>query len=72
MDLSWVKSDKRQDSNLASVVEVKEGVGVKIHIEGEENPRDTYYQSLVIPQVGDRVYFVRDCGSIIIQGSFKF
>ena len=42
MDLSWVKSDKRQDSNLASVVEVKEGVGVKIHIEGEENPRDTY------------------------------
>lgn len=72
MDLSWVEEAKRQDFTLATVIEVKEGVGVKIHIESEKSPRDTYYNSLVIPQVGDRVYFVKEGDNIVIIGSFKF
>lgn len=72
MDLSWVEEAKSQDITLATVIEVKEGVGVKIQIEGEQSPRNTYYNSLVIPQVGDRVYFFKEGEIIIIIGSFKF
>lgn len=72
MDLSWVEGDKQDAITLAMVIEVKEGVGVKIQIEGESAPRETYYNSLVIPQVGDRVYFVETGGTLLIQGSLKF
>lgn len=72
MDLSWLEVDKQDAITLAMVIEVKEGVGVKIQIEGESAPRETYYNSLVIPQVGDRVYFVETGGTLLIQGSLKF
>lgn len=72
MDLSWLEVDKQDAITLAMVIEVKEGVGVKIQIEGEQSPRNTYYNSLVIPQVGDRVYFVETGGTLLIQGSLKF
>lgn len=72
MDLSWLEVTKQDAITLAMVIEVKEGVGVKIQIEGESAPRETYYNSLVIPQVGDRVYFVETGGTLLIQGSLKF
>ena len=72
MDLSWVENINSDSISLATVKEVKEGTGVKIQIDGENAPRETYYNSLIVPQVGDRAYFIETGGTILILGSLKF
>lgn len=64
--------DEEEDIQLATVKEVVEGDGVKIQIDGESNPRETYYKSLVIPQVGDRVFYIETSKTLLIIGSLKF
>lgn len=65
--------DIPDEIHLAMVKEVVLGKGVKVQIDGESAPRETYYNSLVIPEVNDRVYFIKtDATNILIKGSLKF
>ena len=72
MDLSWVEETKSQDITLATVIEVKEGVGVKIQIEGESAPREVYYNSYVKVNSGDRVGVKSVSGTLIIEGKLQY
>lgn len=58
-------------SNFAKVVEVAE-TGVKLQIDGESSARETYYNSLVIPNVGDRVYIVNVNSTILVVGKLIY
>lgn len=56
-DVKMAVNPEKDRIQLAMVIEVKEGVGVKIQIEGESAPRETYYNSLAVVEKGDRVFF---------------
>lgn len=65
--------DVPEEIHLATVKEVVIGKGVKIQIDGDGAPRETYYNSFVIPEVGDRVYFDKtDPTTVLIKGILKF
>lgn len=59
-------------SPFATVIEVKEGVGVKIQIEGESAPREVYYNSYVKVNSGDRVGIKSVSGTLIIEGKLQY
>lgn len=58
--------------NFASVVDVVAGKGVKLKLDGEEEPRETHYNSITPVAVGDRVYINYVSGTIIIIGKLQY
>lgn len=63
---------QKEDIQLATVVDVVIEKGVKILKDGDTEAKNIYYNSLVIPNVGDRVFYIGKGESLIIQGSLKF
>lgn len=59
--------------HLATVIEVVQGKGVKIKIDGpQEQEVNTYYNSLAQVNVGDRVYIEYVSGTILIMGKLQY
>lgn len=59
--------------HLATVIEVAQGKGVKIKIDGpQEQEVNTYYNSLAQVNVGDRVYIEYVSGTILIMGKLQY
>lgn len=58
--------------NKAIVVDVQEGKGVKIRCYGEEQAHDIYYNSLQKVEVGDKVHFINDSGTVLIIGKLQY
>lgn len=58
---------------FAKVVEVVQGKGVKIKIDGPQGQEvDTYYNSLAQVNVGDKVYIEYVSGSVLIVGKLQY
>lgn len=72
MDLKWLEDKPQAAFNLAKVVEVVAGKGVKIKLDSEASARETYYNSLVIPVVNDRVFYLETSGTLLIIGTLKY
>lgn len=64
--------DNVEDTQLATVVDVAPGKGVKIKIDGDEKAIEMYCNSYVIVSNGDRVGIKRVSGEIIIEGKFQY
>lgn len=56
---------------LATVIETTTE-GVKIRIDGEKEPRETYYNSLTLVDTGGRVYVTYISGTILILGKLQY
>ena len=56
---------------FATVVDISEQ-GVRIRLDGEDSPREIYYDSYVYVNVGDRVRLDHVSGTIIIQGKLLY
>lgn len=72
-----MERDKKrlQESNaapFATVLAVIQGRGVKIKIDGDESAVDTYYNSLQVVNVNDRVHIQNVSGTIIIIGKLQY
>lgn len=57
---------------FATVVEVQEGKGVKIRIDGKPEAREIYYNSLVKVAPGDRVRIEEVGEPILIIGKLQY
>ena len=68
-DMNRPKSTSR--ARLASVIEVTEA-GVKIKIDGEEEIREKYYNSIAMVNSGDRVLIDYISGTILILGKLLY
>lgn len=65
------KPDTTQKALFATVEEVTEE-GIKIRVDGEEEVRQTYYNSLANVDVKDRVYIQYVSGTILIIGRLMY
>lgn len=64
--------DKPDDTQLATVVDVVPGRGVKIKVEGDEKAIEMYCNSYVIVEHGDRVGIKKVSDTIIIEGKLQY
>ncbi len=65
------KPKTTQKALFATVEEVTED-GIKIRVDGEEEVRQTYYNSLANVNVKDRVYIQYVSGTILIIGKLLY
>lgn len=77
MNIVNVEKDKKKlqrstGASFATVIEVIPEKGVKIRIDGEESALNTYYNSYVIVNEGDRVGIKRVSGTIVIEGKLQY
>lgn len=72
-DIEKDKSKLQQISSpsFATVIEVA-GAGVKLKIDGENEARGTYYNSITQVNVGDRVYINYVSGTVLVIGKLQY
>lgn len=66
------KLEKQNNPNFAAVIEVVAGKGVKLKVDGEDEARETYYNSVTQVNVGDRVYINYISGTILVIGKLQY
>ncbi|MHC1749478.1 MAG: hypothetical protein AB9856_14495 [Cellulosilyticaceae bacterium] len=57
---------------FATVIEVGHGKGIKVKLDGEKEPRGTYYNSYVNVTPGDRVGMKHVSGTLIVEGKLLY
>lgn len=77
MNIVDIEKDKKKlqgfsGSNFALVTGVTPGKGVKIKIDGEDSALETFYNSLTVVNVNDRVFIQRVSGTILVIGKLQY
>lgn len=68
----WNIAKPKNKAKFAIVVEVLPEKGVKIKIDGDNNPLNTYFNSYVEVSPGDRVGLQYVSGTILIEGKLLY